>query len=351
MKNTTLVLLVTLLINFGKTFSQTTTVIGGFNNPTMIAFSGNFLYLVNADKIQKVDVTLANPTAITVVSGLSSPQYLAIKDNFLYIAHHDKISKVNITLPTPTTATDVVTGIGFASGLCFSGNDLYISFFSAGKIAKIDTTQANPVLTNVITGISSPIAMIMVGNYLYFGSTVGTSIPAQGISKIDITQANPVMTTILTGVYDPKAFIINGNTLLFSELGANGVFKIDITQTNPVKTQIVEIPLGPFGIAIRNNILYVCELFAQRILKLDTPLSTNDINLINTKIKVFPNPTQEEINITGTLSSEHFTIYNLMGQEVIKGTMINNKIAVNNLINGIYYLKIGNTETVRFIKK
>jgi len=266
MKNKLLLLLIPLLMTTAKTYSQSTEVIGGFpGGPLIIAFSGNYLYMVAGDKIQKIDVTLTSPSAVTVVSGLTSPQYLAIKDNYLYIAQGTKISKVNINAATPTTATDVITGIGFAQGLCFSCNTLYIAFYNGGKIAKIDVTQSNPVLTNVITGISSPIALAINGNDLYFSSTVSATYPSQGISKIDVTQAVPVMHTLLTGVDDPKAFILNGNALLFSELGANTIAAIDITQANPVKTLLLNVPLGPYGIAIYNNPLYAGKLFAKKI--------------------------------------------------------------------------------------
>ena len=348
-KHVALILVLVLFIS-NKIYSQTTDVMIGFNNPLSIAFSGTNLYIVNADKIQKIDVSIPNPIAVTVVSGLTSPQYLAIKDNYLFVAQFGKISKVDITAPTPTTAIDVISvGEELPAGLLISGNDLYIAILNGG-ISKIDITQVNPAIIDVLVSTYTPFAMAMNGNDLYFCSTVSDNLPAQGISKIDVTQNLPA-TLIISGLDDPKSFIISGNRLIFTELGANKVSYINISVNNPIKTEIVEIPLGPYGIAIHNSILYISEVFAGKIVKLNTPLSVIDVNQNQSKVMLSPNPAHDEIEIYGAPSVGDFVIYNFIGQKVLNGTMVNNKIDIKNISNGAYFIKLENLETIKFIKK
>lgn len=79
-------------------------------------------------------------------------------------------------------------------------------------------------------------------------------------------------------------------------------------------------------------------------------LSTNDFTLKT--IKIFPNPSSDFIEITGPTVIENYEIYNTLGQEIKKGIVLENKkINIQNLTNGIYFLKFDNGNPIKFIKK
>jgi hypothetical protein len=80
-------------------------------------------------------------------------------------------------------------------------------------------------------------------------------------------------------------------------------------------------------------------------------LSTNDIT--NNKIKIYPNPAVDYIKIVGiTTEEESYTIYNILGKDIISGTLDHNQnIPIINLKTGLYFLKFHNGNVFKFIKK
>jgi hypothetical protein len=72
----------------------------------------------------------------------------------------------------------------------------------------------------------------------------------------------------------------------------------------------------------------------------------------NNGIKLFPNPAAGYIQISGLKSNENFVIYNLLGTPVFNGTIFNNKkIDIKNFPSGLYFLKLQNGNTIKFLKK
>ena len=87
--------------------------------------------------------------------------------------------------------------------------------------------------------------------------------------------------------------------------------------------------------------------------------ATYDVNLKSTGIvsaksnnplRVYPNPTTGQLTIGGDLTVDNYSIYNVVGQIVMQGTLKNNTINIESLTNGIYYLKIADT-VVKVVKQ
>jgi hypothetical protein len=78
-----------------------------------------------------------------------------------------------------------------------------------------------------------------------------------------------------------------------------------------------------------------------------------DANTLN--FSLYPNPVKGEVlSIANLDTTATYTIYNLMGQEVSKGTIENNTIMVGALRTGTYLLEVSSekgTATKRFIKE
>jgi len=69
-------------------------------------------------------------------------------------------------------------------------------------------------------------------------------------------------------------------------------------------------------------------------------------------MKIFPNPSNNFIEINGLTTIENYRIYNSLGKEIKKGVVFENKkINIQNLDDGIYFLKIKNTNSIKFIKE
>ena len=80
-------------------------------------------------------------------------------------------------------------------------------------------------------------------------------------------------------------------------------------------------------------------------------LSLSD-NVFNKKISLYPNPTVGYIKLNGLTKESNISIYNLLGSKIIEKTIqLNEEIDVQNLTKGIYFLKIENGSTLKFVKK
>jgi len=81
-------------------------------------------------------------------------------------------------------------------------------------------------------------------------------------------------------------------------------------------------------------------------------LSTENYNLLKSQIKIYPNPSSLYIELSGLLKEEKYHIYSILGNEVSKGSITNfEKVNIQNLNVGIYFIKLENGFTQKFIKK
>ena len=79
-------------------------------------------------------------------------------------------------------------------------------------------------------------------------------------------------------------------------------------------------------------------------------LTIDDYKLSN-DIEIYPNPSSNFIQLKNSVEEKNFTIYNELGMETMKGTNLDNRINIQNLSPGIYFLKFENTNAIKFIKK
>ena len=74
-------------------------------------------------------------------------------------------------------------------------------------------------------------------------------------------------------------------------------------------------------------------------------------NIITNKLIVFPNPSSDYIKISSLIKASNYKIYNQLGTEITRGVISpNEKININHLANGLYFLKIEKTTAIKFIK-
>lgn len=65
---------------------------------------------------------------------------------------------------------------------------------------------------------------------------------------------------------------------------------------------------------------------------------------LTSKIKLYPNPTKNVLNIDSEKDFEYFTIYTIFGQELISNKLQENKIEITTLPSGVYILKLKNKD-------
>ena len=72
------------------------------------------------------------------------------------------------------------------------------------------------------------------------------------------------------------------------------------------------------------------------------------------QVQVYPNPAVDVLNITKVTDKATYSIYNMAGQAVNNGKVINNKVQVSQLQKGVYIIAVdnnGDVTKVKFIKK
>lgn len=83
-----------------------------------------------------------------------------------------------------------------------------------------------------------------------------------------------------------------------------------------------------------------------------TTLSTNDFQLSDRSIKIYPNPASNFIKISGLTKEVSYSIYNILGSGISKGKISNNeKLDIQQLSQGLYLLKFENGNTIKLIKE
>ena len=69
-------------------------------------------------------------------------------------------------------------------------------------------------------------------------------------------------------------------------------------------------------------------------------------------ISLYPNPVKASFELSGLTQSEQVSIYNVLGNKVFEGTVnANEKIDVQGLTNGLYFLNFKNGTAIKFLKE
>jgi hypothetical protein len=86
------------------------------------------------------------------------------------------------------------------------------------------------------------------------------------------------------------------------------------------------------------------------IVTVDAGLGVEEVSLKS--LNIYPNPSEDIINISGNFSELSFTIYDLLGKKIDQGKTINT-INISSLNNGVYLIEFstGNKKTLRKIIK
>ncbi|WP_430408617.1 T9SS type A sorting domain-containing protein [Kordia sp.] len=334
------------------TFSQTTDVITGLTQPISLTFKANELYFAEYNggngKISKLNVeTAAVPTE--VIQNTDWSIGLLFKDDDLYFGQliDGNISKLAIN-NIPLGVTEIISGIR-PYDFALDGNILYISDYIQDKILKIDMSSPNPTLIDVVAGLSTPYGIALHNNELYIAEYEGNKV-----SKININDPNPIVQEVSSNVLGPSGLYFAGNILFIAEADGNKISHIDVSSNQTSVIETVTNLSEPSDLAIYNNELYITEYNANKISKLDISaiLSTEDILVQNNKIKLFPNPALNFIQINGLKEETEYKIYSINGAKVSDGILNTNKVIdVSVLSPGIYFLSLDNVYNLKFIKK
>jgi len=83
----------------------------------------------------------------------------------------------------------------------------------------------------------------------------------------------------------------------------------------------------------------------------NSTLSVNDVDANNTKVRAYPNPATNSIQLTSLKQQENYSILDIYGRKVLEGTVKGNEtIHIQQLNKGIYFVQL-EKRVLKFIKK
>ena len=205
---------------------------------------------------------------------------------------------------------------------------------------------------DVGTGIT-----INTTGYTLSGTDAAKYTLTQPTLSADITHA-PLTIAGLTGndkAYDGTTTASANGTASLTGVVQNDVVNLGGTPTFTFASADVGtgITINTTGYTISGTDVGNYTL-TQPTLSADITIVTAVKDLIETgkELKLFPNPSDDYIQISGLTQRENYKIYNELGAKILVGRVVNNEnIDVKNLRNGIYFLTIENGQTIKFIKE
>ncbi|SFN48547.1 Por secretion system C-terminal sorting domain-containing protein [Bizionia echini] len=171
---------------------------------------------------------------------------------------------------------------------------------------------------------------------VYSGNTVsGTPIYTQAYPEITISQVN-----------DPIRINVTGNVNVSQSNQYTFEFTIDTGMS--IVADFVNEYTG--GNLFRDGVgLSITDAKFSVSISDDT-LGVDAFNVSN-NIKVLPNPASEYIKVSGLKNIATYSIYNALGSKITHGKISDNEaIDIKSFANGLYFLKLENGNTVKFIK-
>ncbi|MXV37861.1 T9SS type A sorting domain-containing protein [Flavobacteriaceae bacterium Ap0902] len=163
------------------------------------------------------------PRRELIVNGLESPLDLAYHNNYIYISDVSRITRVDITSDNPTLET-VIPNLDYPSGLAVRNDDLYIAEFYYNRISRLDLT-GDDGLSTYFEGVSEPWDIEVLGDYLYIAEFTGSSqenpdeeAPGK-ISRLNLTEVNPELEDVIINMNLPTGIGVAENELYIVEWG------------------------------------------------------------------------------------------------------------------------------------
>jgi streptogramin lyase len=205
------------------TFSATTFVSSGINNPYSLAFDKNGnLFSPNYfnDTISKI--TPDGSVSTFVSSGIDNPSGLAFdKKGNLYCTNWQSNTISKIT-PDGSVSTFVSSGLNRPNGLAFDKKgDLYCANTNDNTILKI--TPGGTVSTFVNSGLNRPYGLAFDKNgNLFCGNRIGNTI-------VRIAAPSGTVSTFATGITNLQPLAVDKNNNLYTGNESGKLFRISST--------------------------------------------------------------------------------------------------------------------------
>ncbi len=336
-----------LIFNFANSQISLYTTITTSKPECLVFDNSNNLYVLDDyyQKIIKLNSLLVQSNITPDFSVRGSQLSYNTFDNCLYVGINtfgsgriDKITTSGVITPLtdPNNSTPVMGVVCDATGnIFFSSNN--------GKMYK-----------RTIAGVISEIATDVYGSNLTLdnsGNLIVISNFYEGIYRVNIVTGTKTLIVSTANIFIRRIAVntIN-NDIYFINGDGNIVYKIANGATN-YTPYLTNLALGSNGLAIKNNYLYVTENENRKIFKSTNFLKNESFEKITAT--VYPNPSKDYISVKSeAINIEKIDIFDSNGKLISTHSKDFEKINIENLSEGSYFLKINDKITAnKIIKK
>ena len=219
-----------------------------------------------------------------------------------------------------------------------------VSGTAAAEFSDADTDSRNGFSGAKVQVNSADIYnKVLLSNRIFTGDLTNKKITIKTYAKSLATSGQSFKIRVKAIVNGNNSFIPSSEFNLTNEYPENPFEFEYIIQDNTSSIQ-VQVMLGNY------QGTYFLDDFETSIESTE-PLSYYEEILKNKKY-IYPNPSSRSIKIQGIYKEQTYKIYNLIGAEVLRGSInFNENIEIHNLKKGLYFLKLKNGDAIKFIKK
>ncbi|MVO09486.1 T9SS type A sorting domain-containing protein [Flavobacterium sp. TP390] len=323
-----------------------------------------------------------NPSTSNTLAAGSNPRHFQVYDGYLYFAADNgtigeelyRTDGITVELVADIFPNNLNPAFGKSSspnGFYIFNNDLYFSanVYDVGlnqilgrELFRYNTTEGVVFIKDIFPGnLNGSLSYVRnyffeLNNELHFAACDGSNgSTIYEIYKTDGTTTGTVKavdysalgnTSFSSGLIDNKQYSIINNRMYFNHgsqqiwvtAGVNSQTQ-QLTNTGMPNVPISNLNFKPI---VLNNSIYFGANSATNGVELwkltESTLSNTDFLLMNDKIIVYPNPTNNSITIDVQNEDVSTEIYDLTGKLILKSK--SKKIDISHFNNGIYILKL-----------
>lgn len=268
-----------------------------------------------------------------------------------------------------------VPGVTGTRSMTTDGTSVYcgaagLNIFQVNAVTRtLTSTIAVSTTSNSTTRICAYDASLNSGAGGFWIANFNTAITAVNMSGAELSVI-PAATHGLTGMYG-GAVDGNGNLYVYHQAGVNNdqISVLNLATGIPSGTVYdvfinVVNPLGGTsslagGLFITEDIVAGTPIAVglsqgtpdNVLFGIDFEVLSVDGVAMNNKVTLAPNPASDYIRVSGLSQVETYSIYNVLGAQITKGSISNNQqINIQNLNSGMYILSFDGEQTFKFIK-
>lgn len=184
--------------------------------------------------------------------------------------------------------------------------------------------------------------------------------PGDSFNGMDLTFEGAVISNTLADGYEAKYFIkaLDPDDGFSDALGGSGIFDLPESGAFSVTITGDQLPAGliiQYGFSVTGrNANPDNEADLGNVTVGSSVVSVNDLNDLQTRISIFPNPVSDVLSIDSESPVKSYQVSTLLGQTVLSGQTTNNNVEVSSLAAGTYLITVQVAEgqkTMKFFKR